>query len=241
MSLSASKKPESIRMGNDELQRLIGGIPIPSMNLIEGENDTGKSVFIQDLAWGAMSSGFTVRYITTEMTAGSLVSQMESLSFSVLPFFINGKFKITAFHSKSINWDHEIASNYLTLMLNFTKKKGDADLIIFDSLTYIATHSSENDLLNFLSELRNYVDQRKKVIFITIHPFAFDSHLLIRIRSICDGHVLFKVKTLPSNEMARSLEISKLRGALKANGNQSVFKVEPGIGIRVLPFTQVKA
>jgi flagellar protein FlaH len=241
MSFSSSKKAETMRIGNDELERLTGGIPIPSLNLIEGENDTGKSVFIQAVAWGALSQGFTVRYITTEMTAASLVSQMESLSFHCMPFFINGNFRITAFHSKGINWDQDIASNYLAVMLNFIKKKGDADLIIFDSLTYIATHASENGLLNFVSELRNFVDSRNRVVFISIHPFAFDSHLLIRIRSICDGHVLFKVKTLPSNEMARSLEISKLRGATMGNNNLSVFKVEPAMGIRVLPFTQVKA
>ncbi|MEJ5292638.1 MAG: ATPase domain-containing protein [Candidatus Methanosuratincola sp.] len=235
------QKQSMVRLGTGELDRLIGGIPMPSMNLIEGENDTGKSVFAQDVAWGALMSGFTVRYITTEMTVESLVSQMESLSFNASPFFIKGIFKITAFHAKGINWDESIASNYLTVMLNFIKKKGDANVVIFDSLTYIATHSSEKDLLNFLSELRNYVDQRGRIVFVTIHPFAFDSNLLIRIRSICDGHMVFKVKTLPSNETARTLEILKLRGAAKATNNLCTFKVEPGLGIRVLPFTQVKA
>ncbi len=234
-------KTTTIRLGNGELDRLIGGIPSPSMNLLEGENDTGKSVFAQDVAWGALLSGFSVRYVTTEMTVKTLVQQMESLAAYVTPYFINGSLKITAFHAKGINWDNEVASSYLTLMLNFIKKKGDADVIIFDSLTYIATHSSQNDLLNFLSELRNFVDQRRRVVFVTIHPFAFDSNLLIRIRSICDGHIVFKVRTLPSNEMARSLEIMKLRGAAKATNNAATFKVEPEIGIRVLPFTQVKA
>ncbi|MDI9644784.1 MAG: ATPase domain-containing protein [Candidatus Verstraetearchaeota archaeon] len=232
---------QMVRLGTGELDRLIGGIPLPSMNLIEGENDTGKSVFAQDVAWGALMSGFRVRYITTEMTVQSLVSQMESLSFQASPHFIRGEFRVTAFHAKGINWDENIASNYLSVMLNYIKKKGDADVVIFDSLTYIATHSSEKDLLNFLSELRNYVDQRKRIAFVTIHPFAFDSNLLIRIRSICDGHMIFKVKTLPSNETARTLEVLKLRGAAKATNNLCTFKVEPGIGIRVLPFTQVKA
>lgn len=236
-----SDQQSLIRMGTGELDRLLGGIPMPSMNLLEGENDTGKSVFAQDVAWGALTSGLTVRYVTTEMTVQSLVSQMESISFLAKPHFILGKFKITAFHAKGINWDEAIASNYLSVILNFIKKKGDANLVIFDSLTYIATHSSEKDLLNFLSELRNYVDQRGRCVFVTIHPFAFDNNLLIRIRSICDGHMVFKVKTLPSNETARTLEVLKLRGAAKATNNLCTFKVEPGIGIRVLPFTQVKA
>jgi flagellar protein FlaH len=175
------------------------------------------------------------------MTLKGLVQQMDSLGEDIAPYFIKGLIKITPFHVKGINWDETVAENYLRVMLNFIKKRGQADLIIFDSLTYIATHTSQPSLLSFLSELRNYVDQKDKVIFVTIHPFAFENNLLIRIRSVCDGHFTFKIKTLPSNEMARSLEIMKLRGAAKAQNNASTFKVESGLGIRVLPFTAIKA
>ena len=235
------KKLQVLRLDNGELDRIIGGFPIPSLNLLERENDTGKSVFAQEVAWSALNAGFTVRYITTEMTVISLVKQLEALSFNVRSQFILGSLRVTAFHSRGIDWDEQVASNYLSLMLNFIKKKGAADVIIFDSLTFIVTHSSEKDLLSFLSELRNYVDTKSRVIFITLHPYAFDSNLLVRIRSICDGHVMFRVKTMPSGEMARSLEVLKLRGATKAQNNTCAFKVEPNIGIRVLPFSQVKA
>jgi len=240
-SLKVKKKPQVLNLENSELDRIIGGFPIPSMNLLEGENDTGKSVFAQEVAWSALIKGFSVRYITTEMTVPSLIKQFESLSFNIRPWFIKNSFRITAFHVKGINWDEQIASNYLRLMLNFIKRKGESDVIIFDSLTFIVTHSSEKDLLSFLSELRNYVDTKNKVIFITIHPYAFDSNLLIRIRSICDGHAIFKVKTLPSGEIARSFELLKLRGSSKVQNNTCVFTVESGIGIKVLPFSQVKA
>ncbi|MGC8936338.1 MAG: ATPase domain-containing protein [Candidatus Methanomethylicaceae archaeon] len=235
------KKVKALRLLNGELERIIGGIPVPSMNLLEGENDTGKSAFVQEVAWSALNNGFTVRYITTEMTVTSLIKQLETLSFNVRSAFIEGQFKVTAFHSRGIDWDEDVAANYLSLMLNFIKKKGSAEVIIFDSLTFIVTHSSEKDLLSFLSELRNYVDINGRVIFITVHPFAFDSNLLVRIRSICDGHIIFRVKNMPSGEMARSLEVMKLRGAAKAQNNTCAFKVEPGLGIRVLPFAQVKA
>jgi flagellar protein FlaH len=175
------------------------------------------------------------------MTVVSLIKQLEALSFDVRSQFILGSFRVTAFHARGIDWDEQVASNYLGLMLNFIKKKGAADVIVIDSLTFIVTHSSEKDLLSFLSELRNYVDTKGRVIFITLHPYAFDSNLLVRIRSICDGHVMFRVKTMPSGEMARSLEVLKLRGATKAQNNTCAFKVEPNIGIRVLPFSQVKA
>ncbi|MBS7629715.1 flagellar accessory protein FlaH, partial [Candidatus Bathyarchaeota archaeon] len=148
---SSPRKTQILRLQNGELDRLIGGFPIPSMNLLEGENDTGKSVFAQEVAWGALVAGLTVRYITTEMTVTSLIKQLEALSFDVRSSFIINKLKITAFHARGIDWDEQVASNYLNLMLSFVKKKGAADIIIFDSLTFIVTHSSERDLPRFLS------------------------------------------------------------------------------------------
>lgn len=240
--LSASgSKGKIIHLASIELDRIMGGIPFPSMNLLEGENDTGKSVLAQDIAWGALLSGYKVRYITTEMTSVALIRQMESLSFHVTSAYVRGILKITAMHVKGINWDESIAQYYLSVISNFIKNKGNADVIIFDSLTYIATKSTPDDLLNFLSGLRNHVDASKNVVIVTIHPFAFDGNQLIRIRSICDGHMNFKIKTLPSNEIVRSLEILKLRGASKASDNSAAFKVEPDVGIKVLPFSTVKA
>jgi len=234
-------KAKVIHLASLELDRLVGGIPFPSMNLLEGENDTGKSVLAQDIAWGAIISGFKVRYITTEMTPPALIQQMESLSYHVYSAYVRGILKITALHVKGINWDESIAQYYLAVLTNFIRNRGDSDVVIFDSLTYIATKSTPDDLLNFLSQLRNYVDERKNTVVVTIHPFAFDSNQLIRIRSICDGHVNFKIKTLPSNEIIRSLEILKLRGATKVSDNSASFKVEPDIGIKVLPFSSVRA
>lgn len=235
------EKEKVISLHNAELDRIMGGIPIPSMNLIEGENDTGKSVFVQHLTWGALSAGYSVRYITTESTVKALIEQMESLALPVKSYFVKGLLKVTHLHVKGISWDKAVAKNYLLVVLNFIKKKGGADVIVIDSLTYIATHAMEEDLLSFLSELRNYVDNRGKVVVVTLHPFAFNNDLLIRIRSICDGHIVFSVKTTPSKEIIRGLEVKKLRGARKAIDNMAFFKVEPNFGIRILPFSAIKA
>ncbi len=230
-----------LRTGNAELDRVTGGIPVPSLNLIEGENDSGKSVIVQHLAWGGLIEGFTVRYITTETTVKSLIMQMKSLSLDILPYFIKGQFKVTALHVKNISWDERIAKYYLLAILHFIKHKGFADVIIIDSLTYIATHANTNDLLLFLSELRNIVDSRNIIAAITIHPYAFSSDLLVRIRSICDGHMLLSIKVLPNKEVVRALEVAKLKGARKTTDNIVFFKVDPAFGIKVIPVSQVKA
>ena len=50
---SAYEKKEIITSGNAEIDKKMGGgIPAGSLTLIEGANDTGKSVLTQQLMWG---------------------------------------------------------------------------------------------------------------------------------------------------------------------------------------------
>ena len=63
--------------------------------------------------------------------------------------------------------------------------------------------------------------------------------MFIRIRSICDGHIIFYKKEL-SGRNVRLLEVAKLRGAYKSVNNVVTFEVDPVFGIKVLPFSQVK-
>lgn len=234
-------KPNILKIGNAELDRIVGGIPLPSLTLIEGENDSGKSVLAQHIAQGALLEGLTVRYITTEATVRTLILQMRDISLNVLPYFIKGAFKVTALHVKGISWNEKIAKHYLRSMLYYIKGKGFADVVIIDSLTYIATYANATDLLMFLSELRNLADAKNIVVIITIHPYAFQSDLLIRIRSVCDGHMLLSIKVMPNKEIVRVLEVAKLRGAKKSTENIVFFKVDPAFGIKVIPISQVKA
>ena len=230
-----------LKTGNMELDRITGGIPIPSFNLIEGENDSGKSILAQHIAWGGLEEGYTVRYITTETTVKSLIHHMRSISLDVMPYFIKGTFKVTALHVKGVRWNERIARHYLGAVLHHIKYRGFADVIIIDSLTYIATHANANDLLYFLSELRNLVDSKDIVVIITIHPYAFSTDLLVRIRSICDGHILLSIKVLPNKEVVRAMEVAKLKGARKSTDNVVFFNVDPAFGIKVIPVTRVKA
>ncbi len=231
---------KALKTGNSELDRLIGGIPIPSMDLVEGVNDSGKSVFVQQLTYGALHQGFKVRYLTTENTIKSLISQMTSITLDITPFFISGKLNITPLHVKGLLWDDTTSMYHLTLLLNFLNEKDKSDLIIIDSLTYLVTHAITNDVLDFFSGCRNIVDYNEKTIIITIHPYAFESDLMARIRSICDGHFTLKVKEV-GEKTVRMLEIAKLRGAQKITGNIISFEVDPVFGLKIVPLTQARA
>ena len=65
------KKPlEFISSGNMEIDRkLDGGILVGSLCLLEGANDSGKSIFMQQIMWGALNQDKKVLAVTTEKTS----------------------------------------------------------------------------------------------------------------------------------------------------------------------------
>jgi len=230
-----------IKFENAELDRRVGGIPFPSLTLIEGPNDSGKSVLSQQICYGALKSGYRVMYITTESTAKGLLSHMLDLGWDVTYPFMYGDFIIKTLHVKGIKWNSEISRYFLTALLNFIKRRlNKFDVLIIDSLTYLVTHATPNDVLEFFSECRNVVDSNNKLIIVTIHPYAFDQDLLIRVRSICDGHFLLSVKTF-RNRNVLVLTVAKLKGAHQTSGDIISFEVNPAFGIKVLPFTAARA
>jgi len=99
-----------ISTGNSELDKKIAdGLPLQSLTLIEGENDTGKSVLTRQIMYGAMKQGLSVDLFTTENTTKSFVKQMESMSLDVCEYFA---------------WEYlSGGSPTMSLALNGTKKR----------------------------------------------------------------------------------------------------------------------
>lgn len=229
-----------ITTGNYELDRRIGGIPIPTLLLIEGDNNSGKSVFVQQLTYGALKSGYRVLYITTENTVDSLIRQMESLSFNVKKYFLAGKLNIFSLHVKGVTWNHEVAETYLTMLSRIFHVKEGYSIFVVDSLSYIAIHSSERDILEFFTDVRNIVDREAKSVFLTMHKASMHQDLMVRIRSICDAHITLSIKEMRDRIM-RFINVNKMRGASKSTNVIIGFEVDPAFGIKVIPFSAAKA
>jgi flagellar protein FlaH len=61
-----------------------GGLPSGAVVLVEGTVGTGKSVLCQRMAHGVVEEGHLVAYVSTDLTAGEFVDQMDSLSYPVV-------------------------------------------------------------------------------------------------------------------------------------------------------------
>ena len=239
--MKSLQQPKIINWHNNELQQKLGDIPLSTLMLIEGSNDTGKSVFAQQLSYGALLSGLKVTYMTTENTVKTLISQMLSLSFDVRQYFLLRLFRIHPLHVENIEWKEDVASRLLEIIVKYLNDKCEADAVIIDSLTYMITYADVEGVLTFFSSLRNICDKKHKTIVLTVHPYAFPQDLLIRVRSICDGHLTLEIKTV-GDRIVRILYASKLRGVIGGSGSVIVaFEVDPAFGIKVIPYSQTRA
>jgi flagellar protein FlaH len=80
MSFLNAEDDNILKLNNPKLDRKMGGLPLPSLTIIEEANDSGKSVLAQQIAYGALTAGKRVIFITTEDTAKGLLTNMERLN-----------------------------------------------------------------------------------------------------------------------------------------------------------------
>jgi flagellar protein FlaH len=234
---NAYENKEILSSGNGEVdKKLGGGIPRGTLTLVEGSNNTGKSVLTQQLLWGGLQQGFTFGTYTTENTVKSLLKQMNSLDLDISDFFVFGNLKIYPVHIGDMSWNDDLP--LLEYVIGDIKGKSE-EVVIVDSLTVIASGISDENIINFFTSCKKICDSGKTVL-VTVHTYAFNEEMLTRIRSICDAHLTLRTEEV-GDRLVKTLEVAKIRGAQKITGNVVAFEVESGIGLRIIPVSKAKA
>jgi flagellar protein FlaH len=237
-SLLGVEERKILSTGNAEIDKKIAdGLPLGSLTLIEGENDTGKSVLTQQIIWGAMRTNLCVDLYTTEMTTKSFLSQMDSMSLNVTDYFAWGYIKLFHVHLVDFKWRKEEMDDILLRIVSHIRRSR-AEVIIIDSLTMFTEYTTHEAILTFLTHCKNICDEGKTIL-ITMHTYAFSEEVLVRIRSICDAHLYMK-RSLMGDKYVMVLEVVKVRGARKTTGNLVSFEVHPGYGMKIIPVSMAK-
>jgi len=227
-----------VSTGNSELDKKIAdGLPLQSLTLIEGENDTGKSVLTQQIMWGAMKQGLSVDLFTTESTTKSFIKQMESMSLDISDYFAWGYLKVFPLHVVGFEWSKDEMEGILQRVVN-NIRDSKAQVAIIDSLTLFTEYAESDSILTFFTNCKSLVDHGKTIL-ITLHTYAFEEDTLVRIRSICDAHLNMK-KAIMGDKYVMVMEVIKVRGAHKTTGNLVSFEVHPGYGMKVIPMSFAK-
>jgi len=225
-----------ISTGNDELDKKIGGgIPLKSLSLIEGFPDSGKSVLSQQMVWGSLRNGLSAMVFTTENTVKSLVTQMQSLGLDIQDYYLLSRLRIYPLDVKKSR--RNLNTGLLPLIQDCLPR--GIDLAVIDSITYFVTHASIEEVLTFFEDCKMLCGQGLSILVIA-HSYAFDENVMVRLGSMCDSHLRLKIETMGS-KMIKVLEVAKVRGAEMNTGNIVSFDVEPGLGVKVIPYSKARA
>ena len=232
------QKTRAVTTGNAEFDKKMGGgIPLGSLTLVEGQSGGGKSVLVQQLTWGGLKTGLRILYYTTENTTRSLLKQMDDLGLSVEDYFLLGRLNIYAV-PQAFSEDQSLQVFQL-LRQHIAQQSENFDVVMIDSLTTFVSNVPAKETLTFFTLCKQFCDEQKTIIF-TMHSYAFNETMFIRLRSICDAHLRLKVEEV-GDRLIKTLEVAKIRGAEKTTGNVISFDVEPNLGLRIVPITKAKA
>ena len=226
-------KKRIITSGSTEIdKKLGGGIPLGSLILTEGQSDSGKSVLTQQLTWGTLKEGFTVSVLTTENTVKSLIRQMDSLNLGILDHLLLRKLSIFPVRAMK-------ARDGLGALRDAILNQADRDLVIIDSLTSFIADTTVGRVVAFFEECKDFCNEGL-TLMVVVHSHALDHSTLIRVGSLCDAHLRLAIETV-GQKLMKTLEVAKVRGANLTTGNIVTFDVEPGWGMKIMPFSKAQA
>jgi flagellar protein FlaH len=226
-----------VSTGNREIdKKLGGGIPLGSLVLLEGQSDAGKSVVSQHFTYGALSSGMSMAYYTTENTVKSLMSQMNSLNLDVTDYFLCDRLRVYPILSNEGTNTQQV---FKVLLDHFSGLPAKVKLVIVDSLTGLVTHSDDTLVIDFFAACKQLCDHGRTIVTV-VHSYACDEQMLIRIRSLCDAHLILRIEQV-GERLVKIMEVAKVRNAMQSTGNIISFDVEPGLGMKIIPISKAKA
>ena len=228
-----------ISTGSSEIdKKLGGGIPVGSLVLLEGQSDSGKSVVSQHFTHGSLNTRMSAAYYTTENTVKSLMTQMASLNLDVTDYFLCDRLRVYPLEMSSTK-KNDTKEAFRVLLDHFDSLPVRFKLTIVDSLTGLVSHSDDRAIIDFFASCKQLCDRGRTIIAV-VHSYAFDDRMLIRIRSLCDAHLVLKVDQV-GERLIKIMEVAKVRNADQSTGNIISFDVEPGMGMKIIPISKAKA
>ena len=117
-------------------QKMGGGLPVGSLNLVVGATGSGKSVLSEHLAYGALVGGFEVAYFTSEHTPDSLTTQMVSIGLDAAIFLGDGSLQIFPVPDPVEGEDSAPMLGQLSLAIEQLAQ--ESQFIVVDSITDLA-------------------------------------------------------------------------------------------------------
>ena len=218
------------QLEGDGLHRSISnGIPGGSMMLMEGTDGSGKSILGQRLCYGFLLNGYSVTYISTELTTKNFLDQMKSLNYPVIDFLLDEKLVfIPVFPMVGRIRDRK---DFLTRFIR-AQELFEQDVVIVDSFSsLIYEELNAGNVLSALSFLKKVI-AKNKVIILTADPEAVSKEFLHHFRS--SSSIYFQLQQgIDEGEQVNKIIIKRFLRAEGQVGDIIGFRVIPDAGLIV--------
>jgi len=230
---------------HDRLNKeLGGGIPPGSIVLIEGDYGAGKSAMSQRFTYGLCEEGHTVTMLSTELTVGSFLEQMHSLSYDMVDHILDEQCLFLHADIGDTNTltgeDEEGERKELLKRLMEAEMMWQTDVIIIDTFDSILRNDPKFEALVRQNEERQAaleiigffrdVISRGKVIVLTVDPSTLDEEAIGPFRSIADVFLELEMIEV-GNDVRRQIAVKRFAGMGEQVGDTVGYSVRSGTGI----------
>ncbi len=229
-----------VRLGIPELDRdLGGGIPTPSLILIEGGHGSGKTVFVQQIVHAMLKNNSKVYVVSSEAMAKEYLSMMESVRLDPYSYYLYGYLKIFPLHGGGGTWSKCMSPLFLRVTANFLElKKQNYDVVVIDSLSVLTMDTPLYEFLTFITHIKNLVSDGKTVV-ITFHPEFLSEESIMKLIANADAYFVLANGCISGIDV-KLLRIVKLWGVSGERKSSITLAISPQIGLRVMPLSGVK-
>ena len=215
--------------GNDELDRSIGGgFPFKSLALLVGPQASGKTIIVQQLCYGALRSGKSVCYITSQQTIEDLVTNMSNLSWDVTDYLIGEKFQVIPVYTKIRK---VLESPWLLDILEDTIIENRSDVIIVDSLEHFARGRDQKRITSFFVTMKGLCGGGKTILA-CVPEYFVKSLDYEYIKAVCTAVLELSMKE-QKESILRILKLLKFQTMGEKFQQIIPFEVDPAVGIRI--------
>lgn len=229
-----------VHLGIPELNRdLGGGIPTPSLILIEGSHGSGKTVFVQQIVHAMLKNRSRVYVISSEAMTKEYLAMMESVKLNPYSYYLHGHLKIYPLHIEGGRWSKAMSSFFLMVTANFLEaQKQKYDVIIIDSLSVLTVDTPLYEFLTFITRIKNLVSDGKTVI-LTVHPDFLSQESVMKLRANSDAYFVLENACISGIDV-KLLKTVKLWGVHGERKSSITLAINPQIGLRVMPLSGVR-
>jgi len=231
---------QSFQTGNDEVDRQFGGgIPFPSLMLIEGGHGVGKSAMVAQFMKGLLDSDKKVLCIT-ENTVKDYIENMKAITFNFSHAFLQNRLTIMPLHVYGIKWSKEQSAHLLPVISRYISNSfKETNVVVIDSLSLLTVFSDDSKILEFFTQCKYLVANGMSVI-ITVHTNDIPANIAQRITGSVDVYLKMDSTNVGGKEV-KIMKIVKLIGSENPAESSFAFEVDQIFGIKVVPISTANA